>query len=445
MATVLTRQQKTWRYRVFATAWLAYAGFYLCRLNFSVAMPLMVEDLGYTKLNFATVISLYSLLYALGQFVSGAWVDRYGPRLVVSIGLCIAVFSNLLMGISASLLAFAVLGGLNGIGQSTGWPGLVKNMTPWFRQRERGVVMAWWGTSYVLGASFAVVFATFWAVDATVLQQWQWRRAFWAPALLLMLIAIIYMLGSRNSPSDAGVPELTTSRATDAGTPSSSNDDLTDSSAAGAGPVGTLAGMLLDPGIWPIAAMYFFLKMTRYSFLFWLPLYMTEHIGYEAGEAGYTAALYELVGFVGAIGAGYVSDRLLNARRYPVGAVMLWALGLVCLLQPLAATGGRLSVAVWIAAVGIFTYGPDTLMSGAAAQDVGSAAHAGKAAGVINGVGSFGQLCSPFIVAYVTEAYGWDQLFYLFVILAWIGAALLTARWNYAPAGSPQTMLGECP
>ena len=76
MATVLTRQQKTWRYRVFATAWLAYAGFYLCRLNFSVAMPLMVEDLGYTKLNFATVISLYSLLYALGQFVSGAWVDR---------------------------------------------------------------------------------------------------------------------------------------------------------------------------------------------------------------------------------------------------------------------------------------------------------------------------------------------------------------------------------
>ena len=442
MATLLTREQKTWRYRIFAVTWLGYGGFYLCRLNFSVVMPLMTEDLAYTKFNFATVISLYSLLYALGQFASGTWSDRYGPRLIVSIGLFVSVLSNLLMGFSASLLAFAVLGGLNGIGQSTGWPGLVKNMTPWFGRSERGVVMAWWGTSYVLGASFATVFATFWAVHANVLQQWQWRRGFWAPALLLLLIGIIYMLGSRNTPDDAGVAGLMASEANASSRSISSENTLMDKPTQ-VGTVGTLVATLSQPGVWSIAAMYFFLKMTRYSFLFWLPLYMTEHIGYAAGEAGYTAALYQLVGFLGAIIAGYVSDRLLNSRRFPVGAVMLWGLGLVCLLQPLAATNGRLSVAVWIALVGILTYGPDTLMSGAAAQDLGSAEHAGTVAGLINGIGSFGQLCSPFIVAYVSEVYGWEQLFYLFVIFAWIGAALLTARWNYTPPSNPHTPLSE--
>ena len=203
------------------------------------------------------------------------------------------------------------------------------------------------------------------------------------------------------------------------------------------GTVGALFAIFLEPGIWPIAAMYFFLKMTRYSFLFWLPLYMSEHIGYGVGEAGYTSALYQLVGFLGAIIAGYASDWLCSSRRFPVGATMLWGLGLVCLLQPLAANGGRLSLAAWIAAVGILTYGPDTLMSGAAAQDVGSAAHAGKAAGVINGFGSFGQLCSPVLVAYVTEAYGWNQLFFLFVFFSWIGATLLTIRWNYTSALPP--------
>ena len=380
MATLLTREQKTWRYRIFAVTWLGYGGFYLCRLNFSVVMPLMTEDLAYTKFNFATVISLYSLLYALGQFASGTWSDRYGPRLIVSIGLFVSVLSNLLMGFSASLLAFAVLGGLNGIGQSTGWPGLVKNMTPWFGRSERGVVMAWWGTSYVLGASFATVFATFWAVHANVLQQWQWRRGFWAPALLLLLIGIIYMLGSRNTPDDAGVAGLMASEANASSRSISSENTLMDKPTQ-VGTVGTLVATLSQPGVWSIAAMYFFLKMTRYSFLFWLPLYMTEHIGYAAGEAGYTAALYQLVGFLGAIIAGYVSDRLLNSRRFPVGAVMLWGLGLVCLLQPLAATNGRLSVAVWIALVGILTYGPDTLMSGAAAQDLGSAEHAGHGRG----------------------------------------------------------------
>jgi sugar phosphate permease len=32
-----------------------------------------------------------------------------------------------------------------------------------------------------------------------------------------------------------------------------------------------------------------------------------------------------LVGFSGALMAGYVSDQLLNGRRYPVGASMLFA------------------------------------------------------------------------------------------------------------------------
>ena len=60
MAGTLTADQRRWRYRIFALTWLGYAGFYLCRKNLSVVMPLMSEDLGYTKLQFAAVISFYS-------------------------------------------------------------------------------------------------------------------------------------------------------------------------------------------------------------------------------------------------------------------------------------------------------------------------------------------------------------------------------------------------
>ena len=79
------------------------------------------------------------------------------------------------------------------------------------------------------------------------------------------------------------------------------------------------------------------------------------------------------------------------------------------------------------------TYGPDTLMSGAAAQDVGSQEGAGTAAGFIDGVGSMGQLFSPYIVALVAERFGWDALFYLFVIFSVIGGGLLAIKWNYNP------------
>ena len=80
--------------------------------------------------------------------------------------------------------------------------------------------------------------------------------------------------------------------------------------------------------------MYFFLKITRYSLLFWLPLYLVQRMQYNESQAGYTSSLLELVGFSGALIAGYVSDRLLNGRRYPVGATMLFGLAAALLMHP---------------------------------------------------------------------------------------------------------------
>jgi OPA family sugar phosphate sensor protein UhpC-like MFS transporter len=83
MPAALTTRYRLWRYRIFAVLWLTYAGFYLCRKNFSIAMPLLSGDLGCTKDDFAIVLFLYSLFYALGQFYNGFLSDRFGPRLIV--------------------------------------------------------------------------------------------------------------------------------------------------------------------------------------------------------------------------------------------------------------------------------------------------------------------------------------------------------------------------
>ncbi|MDA2930964.1 MFS transporter [Acidobacteria bacterium AH-259-O06] len=430
MAPSLTPELQRWRYQVFAITWLAYAGFYLCRRNFSVVMPLLEADLGYTKMQFATVIFTFSLLYTLGQFC-GVLSDRFGPRLIVGIGLFVSIFSNLMMGFATSFLFLTAFSCLSGAGQSTGWPGLVKNMANWFRRRERGVVMGWWSTNYVLGGFFATVFATFVATHPTILAQWGWRRGFWLPAVLLFFIALSFVLMTRNNPGEAGLPDIPEGDHKDgigaeSQLPAEQGGPDHDSPSL-------LWGILSDPAVWVIAITYLFLKMTRYSFLYWLPLYMTGHLGYGVLEAGYISSLYELVGFSGAIIAGYTSDKLMGSRRFPVAAVMLWGLAAVCFFHSPLAAAGPIGVSIWIALIGIMTYGPDTLMSGAAAQDAGSRKGAATAAGLINGVGSIGQLCSPFLVAYITDQYGWDSLFYLFVIFALIGGSLMATKWNYWP------------
>ncbi|MHC4532694.1 MAG: MFS transporter [Planctomycetota bacterium] len=485
MAIMLTNEYRLWRYRIFSVTWLAYAGFYLCRKNFSIAMPLLSQDQGFTVDNFAMFLGFYSLFYAAGQFYNGFLSDKFGPRLIVGIGLFVSILANIFMGFSAALLVFGLWWCINGIGQSTGWSGTVKNMAPWFRRQERGVVMSWWATCYVIGAIVATALATFivthplllrasdlkdpaslaiqlsdeknslsnylrehfspenqqllstydgtgpvpekllkamvtelntaiqgpWLYDKerfesihlsdrttknienliaktpeqrtkelkgknlisfnkTLLQETypqkfklKWRRSFWIPSAVLTLITLCFITFTRNKPSDAGLPEIA--------------EDSTDYSESVENPknntkltsIEILALVLKNPVVWIISIMYFFTKMGRYALLFWLPLYMVEHLGYNLAEAGYTSILYEAAGFVGIIAAGYVSDKLFQSRRMPVGALGMWGLAITCFFHPQLAAWSHLGNAIGISLMGFFTYGPDALMSGAAAID----------------------------------------------------------------------------
>ena len=549
MAIRLTTEYRFWRCRIFALSWLAYGGFYLCRKNFSIAMPLLDQDLGFTKDNFAMLLFCYSLFYALGQFYNGFLSDKFGPRLIVGVGLFLSVLANIFLGFGATLLVFGLLLCLNGTGQSTGWSGTVKNMAPWFRRKERGVVMSWWSTCYVVGAIAATSLATFvvtrpmlfragdlkdpsglavqlqddsnslskhlrlrfssesrqlldayeeratvpeplqramvkelnaalqgpWlyseqnfagvqlsegtgknienlldktpadrekelkggnlvSLNKTLLQETyphmfklKWRRSFWVPSVLLAVIALCFVLFTRNKPTDVGLPEIAED--------GSADDQSSQSTTSGSGPSSKeiFALVLRNPVIWLISLMYFFTKMGRYAIFFWLPLYMVEHLGYSLAEAGYTSILYEAAGFVGIVAAGYASDKLFQARRMPVGALGMWGLAITCLFQPQLAAWSHLGNAIGISLIGFFTYGPDALMSGAAAIDTGSPKAAGLAAGIINGVGSLGQMVSGFIVAFIASRLGWDSLFYFFVAIAAIAGCLLAIKWNWAP------------
>ncbi|MGH9158845.1 MAG: MFS transporter [Vicinamibacteraceae bacterium] len=419
---------KAWLVRIFAVTWIAYAGFYLCRKNFSVAMPLLGGESGLTKIDFANLIFGYSLMYAAGQPLFGVLADRFGARRVVAAGMLLAAASNILMVTGTSVLILAPLVLANGIGQATGWPGVVQIMANWFRRSERGMVMAWWTTNYVLGGFLATLFAT-WVATSDLLPGQGWQRAFWIPAVLLGLIAVLFVAGARNRPEGSIVPPDEAASDAVARLRSASARQADEPPEPPA-----LGRALASPLIWIIALGCLFLKITRYAFLFWLPLYMTEQLGYTVNQAGYMASIYELSGFGGAILAGYVSDRLFQSRRFPVTALMFVMLAVACLVHPMTAGAGYVACGIGIALIGIANYGPDTLLQGAAAQDAGAGLGTGTVSGLISGVGSVGQLFSPYLVALVADWYGWNGLFHLFTIVALVGGATQAILWNY---GSP--------
>jgi MFS transporter, OPA family, sugar phosphate sensor protein UhpC len=422
----ITREQRAYRYRIFAVTWLAYAGFYFCRKNLSVAMPSLKTDLGFTDTSLAWVIFGYNFVYLLGQFANGMLADRWGPRLIVGIGLVVAVLSNVAMGLAASLAAFAVLNCVNGYGQSTGWSGLIKNMAAWYRPAERGIVMAWWGTCYVLGAFVATRFATWCVSDEAPLLALGWRRSFWGPAIVLAVISVLFILFARNTPTNAGLPEIIVEEEAlpeprPDGKPVPAEQES----------LSVIREVLSQPAVWVTGAMYFFVKLTRYALAFWLPVYMVDHLGYTKVDAGNTSSYYELAGFFGAVTAGYLSDKLFRSRRFPVGALMLFGLAAAFLLHVKLSRAGVTANTIGISLIGFMTFGPDTLMTAAGAMDLGTRRGAATAAGVINGMGSCGQLLSSLVVAYFARKFGWDSLFYLFAGFSLGAALLLTTKWNF--------------
>jgi len=383
--------------RAFAISWFGYFGLYLCRKNFSVLMPYLKTETGLSSSDLANAIFAYSLFYALGQFLMGRAADRAGARWVVGIGMCVSALMSATMAWPAFIGGAAILiaiQGVNGAAQSAGWPGVLKLTRDWFPASNRGVWLGWWSTHLVVGG-FAGTFLAARCAEA------HWTRAAWVPGVVLGGIAALFMIVARDRPRAANV-------------------------AADAGKLKVTAPLVA------IALMYFCVKLTRYAFLFWLPLYMTEYLHYAKPQAGYASSIYEVIGVLGALGAGYISERL-GGARFSVGAVMMAALAGLVATYPAASSLGLLPNLAWIGLIGAFTFGPDTLMAAAAVHDAVPPESVASAGGFVNGVGSTGQVLSPILVAYLSSHAGWAALFSFLALIVLCGAVALALQWMRFP------------
>ena len=78
---------RTWQILMVGLMVLGYSGFYLCRSNLSVTLPLIIDDLAVrgiernsAKVWLGWVITLGTLGYALGKFFAGGLVNLLGGR-----------------------------------------------------------------------------------------------------------------------------------------------------------------------------------------------------------------------------------------------------------------------------------------------------------------------------------------------------------------------------
>src|SRR5579871_6587062 len=91
-----------------ALAMLVVAGVinYIDRATLSVANPLIREELGLSIADMGYLLSAFLWAYAFSQLPTGAMVDKLWPRLLLTVGLSVWSFAQLLAGLVHSFGQF---------------------------------------------------------------------------------------------------------------------------------------------------------------------------------------------------------------------------------------------------------------------------------------------------------------------------------------------------
>ncbi|HTF67749.1 MAG TPA: MFS transporter [Edaphobacter sp.] len=386
-----------WHQRIFLGAWTLYAGYYICRKD--IGLPV-----GNGSSHLALELACFGITYAIGQFVGGALADDFSASRTALGGAAISVLCTMLQAWVTPPVGLALQLG-NGLGQGLGWPSLLKLIGGEFGSNERDRVLGWWSSSYILGGLLASVLAQWLSMRSSDLVGDKLQLIHLVPPAIL-LIAAVFFAGQVKHLPHASQPTANGYRVF----------AWADS--------GQWKSIVRNGTIRYAAGMYFFLKMTRYTLLFWLPHYLISSIGYSPYTATRTASYFEIFGILGPIAVGYATAFSFARNRMHLGAGMLFALAFVCLVHPLLATGGLFGMVVSISLIGILIHGADMLISGMTVLDVVPKEQHGRAAGFVNGIGSIGQTISPLLATLFVAQFGWNKLFDLFVFLTLISGAI---------------------
>src|ERR1700761_6022722 len=177
-----------------ALAVLVVAGVvnYIDRATWAVANPLIRQELGLSIADMGYLLSAFLWAYAFAQLPTGAMVDRLGPRILLTLGLSLWSFAQLLGGLVQTFGQFFSARVLLGIGEAPQFPSGARVARDWFNQRDRGLATGVFNCASSLGTAIAVPLLTF------LMLTFGWRVMFVIMGVAGLLVASVWFALYRN-------------------------------------------------------------------------------------------------------------------------------------------------------------------------------------------------------------------------------------------------------
>ncbi|MDG2477220.1 MAG: MFS transporter [Phycisphaerales bacterium] len=157
---------------------------YLDRVVISFAIEPIKHDFGLTNTSFGLAISLFALGALAVNGLSGLLLDRFGVRLIWTIGLVIWSLAMIGLGLTEVWVFFLVMRVVLGIGEGVNFPAMNRSVADWMPPRLAGRTVG----VMLLGVPAALLLGG--PILANLIEDIDWRNAFLVLAIGSGLIGV---------------------------------------------------------------------------------------------------------------------------------------------------------------------------------------------------------------------------------------------------------------
>lgn len=338
---------------IFIILFISYAFYYLMRKAFSLILPELLITSIIDQNDAGIIISAQSISYTISKFIGGLLSDRISAKILFINGLFLSSLTTVFFAfVPPKTTSFTTLWFLNGLAQGFGWPSLVKILQQWTSSKQFGTYYSVLSASANVSGGLSPLLATLMTMN------FGWQNTLISFGIVSIFIAMLSSLMLSNRPEDIGLAAI-------------NHDDETVRMQKSLSSSITLKELLKSPFIWLLSISYLVVFAAKTTACDWGQLYlMNERQKSQLIASSFTSSV-ESGGFFGAIIAGYLSDRMIAAKktttktsnscdRLPVATAMmtLSALAIHSLCFHVGPSTSHIFIAILGFILGLTFYGP---------------------------------------------------------------------------------------
>ena len=303
-------------FQSFVAGTLGYSLYYVCRTSLNVMKKPILDSGMLDATQLGVIGSALLFAYAIGKLVNGFIADHCNIKRFMATGLLVSTLANLTMGFiglfgsnnefigeaaipsAVVFVIFAMMWGINGWSQSMGAAPAIIALSRWFPLSRRGTFYGFFSASHNIGEWLSFIFVG----SLVAAAGWQW--GFFGSALAGAIGVVVILFMMHDTPESKGLPSI------EVLTGEKVEEKRQEES------VGDIQKLVLrTPAVWILALASAFMYISRYSLNSWGILFLQEQKGFSLETATFIISINALLGIVGTVLAGWLSDVLFKGDR----------------------------------------------------------------------------------------------------------------------------------